>query len=193
MGICWDDNRIGMNYALTDLAKKKFTILFLDGNHENFNILDSYAEEEWRGGKIHRLSENVFHLVRGSVFNLEGKKFAVIGGGDSIDKAYRTPQISWWPQEQITQEDIEKMKMELAAVNYKVDYVLSHTCPHSVLDKYFRLLCDGTDKLHTKSEFMLDELLDLNFSFSHWLFGHFHKNIMLDDKFVCFYDRIREV
>ena len=42
------------------------------------------------------------------------------------------------------------MKEQLVIANYKVDYVLSHTCPHAILDDYFRLLCDGPDKMHTK-------------------------------------------
>ena len=36
---------------------------------------------------------------------------------------------------------------------------------------------------------MLDELLNLNFSFKHWYFGHFHKNIQLDDKFTSYMKR----
>lgn len=96
MGICWDNDHAGLNNALKDLGKKKFTILFLDGNHENFNVLNSFKVEDWNGGKVHKLSENVIHLMRGSIFNLQGKTFATIGGGDSIDKVYRQDQVSWW-------------------------------------------------------------------------------------------------
>ncbi len=36
-----------------------FTILFVDGNHENFTLLNSYPIEEWHGGKVHKLNEPI--------------------------------------------------------------------------------------------------------------------------------------
>lgn len=38
------------------LEEKPYTTLFVDGNHENFDRLYSYPEEEWHGGLVHRLS-----------------------------------------------------------------------------------------------------------------------------------------
>ena len=37
--------------ALKKLEKKKYEILFVDGIHENFDLLESYPEEEYAGGK----------------------------------------------------------------------------------------------------------------------------------------------
>ena len=52
---------------------KYFTTLFIDGNHENHIALNSYPIEEWNGGKIHRLSDSVIHLMRGQVYTINGK------------------------------------------------------------------------------------------------------------------------
>lgn len=43
-----------------------FTVLFVDGNHENFDELEKYEVTEWHGGKVHRLSDNLIHLMRGT-------------------------------------------------------------------------------------------------------------------------------
>ena len=50
-------------YLAEDLKRYEdlpFTVLFVDGNHENFDLLYSYPVEVWKGGKIHRVSLHVF-------------------------------------------------------------------------------------------------------------------------------------
>jgi len=37
--------------------------------------------------------------MRGEVFQIEGKTFAVMGGADLIDKAMRREGKSWWKDE----------------------------------------------------------------------------------------------
>ena len=79
------------------LAEQEYTVLFCDGNHENFERLNGYAVSDWNGGRVHFIRDNVIHLMRGEIYTLEGKKLFVFGGGRSIDKAYRVPGRSWWP------------------------------------------------------------------------------------------------
>lgn len=68
-------------------------VLFIDGNHENFDMLNEYPVEYWNGGKIHKISEHTYHLLRGQVFDICGKKFLTIGGADSSDREYREEHI----------------------------------------------------------------------------------------------------
>ena len=49
--------------ALKKLEKKKYEILFVDGIHENFDLLESYPEEEYAGGRVHRIGTNLRHLM----------------------------------------------------------------------------------------------------------------------------------
>ena len=84
---------------LDELAEKPYQILFIDGNHENFNALNSYPVEEWNGGKVHRIRKNILHLMRGQVFTIEGKTFFTMGGAYSIDKHLRKEGYSWWSDE----------------------------------------------------------------------------------------------
>ena len=76
-----------------------FTVLFVDGNHENFDLLNGYPVELWKGGKVHRVRPDVIHLMRGQVFELEGKTFFTFGGATSVDRARRVEGETWWRQE----------------------------------------------------------------------------------------------
>lgn len=55
--ICGDfggvwDNSPADNYWCKWLNNKNFTTLFVDGNHENFDLLNAYKIITWNGGKI---------------------------------------------------------------------------------------------------------------------------------------------
>ncbi len=82
----WYDNP-EERYWLDWLSKKAFTILFVDGNHENFDRLNSieFPVVSFCGGKAHKIRENIYHLMRGYIFNLCGKKIFSFGGASSHD------------------------------------------------------------------------------------------------------------
>ena len=46
------------------------TTLFVDGNHENFEQLNSYGVDTWNGGKVHFIESNIIHLMRGRSLKL---------------------------------------------------------------------------------------------------------------------------
>lgn len=70
-GGLWDGSQKDQ-YWLDWLNKKPFTTLFVDGNHENFDLLNTLPEKEWNGGRVHVVREHVLHLMRGQVFNFGG-------------------------------------------------------------------------------------------------------------------------
>ncbi|MBO7535566.1 MAG: metallophosphoesterase [Bacilli bacterium] len=71
--------------TLNKLENLPCSILFIDGNHENFARLNAFPVEEWNGGKVHKIRPHVIHLMRGQVFNLQGRTFATFGGAPSHD------------------------------------------------------------------------------------------------------------
>ena len=75
------------------MGRQKYKILFIDGCHENFDKLYSYPEDQWCGGKIHYINDNVFHLCRGQVFEIEGQTVFTMGGGFSSE-SIRCSRIS---------------------------------------------------------------------------------------------------
>ena len=42
------------------LGSRKYTVCFLDGTHENYNLLSKYRETVWKGGRVHRICGNLF-------------------------------------------------------------------------------------------------------------------------------------
>lgn len=67
----------------------------IDGNHENFDMLEDYPDDFWNGGRVHFISDNIFHLARGQVFEIDGLTFFTFDGGNSIDKGSRQIGLSW--------------------------------------------------------------------------------------------------
>lgn len=51
-------------HQLDWLEGRPFTTLFVDGNHENFDLLNAYPEREWHGGRVHEIRENYYENVK---------------------------------------------------------------------------------------------------------------------------------
>ena len=56
-----------------------------------------------------------------------------MGGATSVDKEYRIPYSSWWPQELPDERNFEEARAKLDSVGWKVDYVITHTCSTRML------------------------------------------------------------
>jgi len=172
-------------YTIDYYNKKNFTTLFIDGNHENHNALDSYPVTEWHGGKVHQLADSVYHLMRGQVFDIDGLKFFTMGGATSIDKYNRKENISWWAREMPSQEELQEGIDNLEKVDFKVDYVLTHCCGTSLISQL--IYSYDSDTLTS----FFDHLeFDFGLQFKHWYFGHYHRDKKLDDKHTCLYNSI---
>ncbi len=111
------------------LAEQPYTILVVDGNHEDFNKLMSYPVASWNGGKVHLIRRNLVHLMRGEVYDIEGKFVFTFGGGYSIDKDRRTEGVSWWPQEMPSKAEYRNAEINLKRHDCSVDYIITHTGP----------------------------------------------------------------
>ncbi len=81
-------------------------------------------------------------------------------------------------------EEFENAETNLDKVNYKVDYVLSHCAPQSVIE-YMYMGATESDKLTVWFE-NLQQRLD----FKKWFFGHYHEDKKILDKYILLYDHI---
>ena len=160
---------------LKQLAKLKATFLFVDGNHENFDLLEKFEEREWHSGKVHVIQDNVLHLMRGEVFTLGDITFLAFGGAKSSDRYWRQTGISWWEQETATDQDYQNAVKNLARVHNKVDFVFSHTAPGHFLMPYMEELgfnpLAGLDPTVTILSRIYQQI-----QWKWWYFGHFHIN-----------------
>lgn len=163
-------------YWLDWLNNKNFTTLYLDGNHENFNALNKYPEVEYKGAMCHQLRDSVYHIKRGEVITLDNINFLCMGGAVSIDRAYRTENISWWKEEVPSYQEWEKAFSNVS----KADVILSHDGPYSLLNRFLGVKKDSVNQ-------MLDRLLESDMGANKWFFGHHHINKGWEYKGIDFY------
>lgn len=162
------------------------TTLFVDGNHENFEQLNSYGVDIWNGGNVHFVESKIIHLMRGQVFDIDGTRFFTFGGAHSIDKHLRAEGISWFPEEIPTREEYEEGWKSLEKVDYHVDYVLSHTGPSDVVAAMgYDEMSDDEVELRQYLQQVADKT-----EFTAWYFGHFHEDMEVDDTYFCLYDEL---
>lgn len=182
-GFVWDTPY--HRYFLAKLTAEPFTIAFVDGNHEDFDLLYTYPVVEWDGGKAHKVADNIYHLMRGQRFVIENKRFFTMGGAYSVDKAMRVEGKSWWKQELPNNEEYKIAESTLTSCGYKVDYVLTHTVPQSVIH-YLGLVPDQHDaELTGYFEWLYSEL-----TFEKWFAGHFHVNQLVRDNVQVLLDEV---
>ncbi len=206
----WEDSARD-KYNFDWLESKPFTTLFVDGNHENFDILNNYPVEQWHGGDVHFIRPSVIHLMRGNLYEIDGKKIFAMGGAQSHDIQdgildrkdpdfrakkkkldrngkiyYRIKGESWWEDELPNDAEYEKALKTLEKCNYSVDYIITHCAPKYLVEE--RL---GRKDENRLTEFL--EELEEKCEFDYWFFGHYHANGFLTDKFCLLYDQIIEI
>lgn len=197
------------------LSKKPFTLVFVDGNHENHYRLFSgeFPEVDFHGGKAHKIRENVYHLERGYVFELDRKKFFAFGGASSHDiddgildekdfqtydefkevfrhmqkqrKMFRVNHISWWKEELPSDEEMDRGLESLERANWKVDFVILH-CPPQTVNAIISNGAYKSDRL----TLYFNGLIDRGLRFDRWIFGHLHDDKVIMSKFILLYEQI---
>lgn len=205
-GCVWNGDKSD-DPQLDRLEGLPFTVLFVDGNHENFDALKEYPVEQWHGGMVHKIRPHVIHLMRGQAFKLQGCTFFTMGGAQSHDIAdgildmdsldfyerydslrcnrgqFRINHISWWQDELPSDGEYAEARQMLERLDWKVDYIITHCAPTAIQQKInadFKRdkLTDFLEEVRTRSQF------------HYWLFGHYHDNRIIDEKYVLLYEQM---
>lgn len=174
-------------YWLDWFNDRPFTTLFLDGNHENFEALKKYPIKEWKGGKIQEIRPSVYHLMRGQIYDINGKRIFTFGGAKSQDKETRTEHINWWKEEMPNYMEYEEAEKNLEKVSNTVDFVLTHCAPTSVVKKIDSSY--SKDQLTEYFEMILNKK-DIK---EKWYCGHYHLDEDITDKVTCLYKDIVKI
>lgn len=107
-------------------------LTFLPGNHEHHPTLTRLAHMSLLGERVNddghpELAKRVFYTGRVSVWHWAGVRCAALGGATSLDKDIRTPGVDWFPEEQLSQADLER-----AWRFGRADVLFSHDGPPNV-------------------------------------------------------------
>lgn len=204
----WDDSA-EQKYWMDWLEARPFSILWVDGNHENFDLLNAMPVEEWHGGNVHFIRPSVIHLMRGQMFNIGGKRFFTFGGARSHDieggilelddpqlktkmkrlrgreLQFRINHLSWWKEEMPTDAEKELGLKTMDDAGWETDYIITHCCSTRLQNRKGGCSADPlTDYFST---------IQTLCSYKHWFFGHYHVSENWGPKETCLYHDIIEL
>lgn len=190
-GYVWDEDYIYRAETLQQLFPG--IIAFIDGNHENFEILNGLEITEWNGGKVHRIGERVLHLMRGQMYSIYGKNYFTFGGARSVDKDRRVKGESWWDGEEPDEAEIAEAGSKLMTNIDKIDYVITHEAPLFARKQIPRdKPIDDDYHLPEIMEMWYDSIKDGK-RFERWYFGHMHVDQVITDKLRALHMDIRTI
>ena len=210
-GLCWEYGGT-FNYGCKFFEGKPYTVLWIQGNHENYDMIKEFALEEWNGGKVrHIVRDKVILLERGQVFCIQGKTFFTFGGASSHDVEggilersdpdfrlkvkrarkrglnYRIVGESWWLEELPSEEEMLEGIENIDKADQEVDYIITHCCSTRIQN-----VLDSGSGGQYEPDVLTDYLdqIEEKVSFKHWFFGHYHADRKIDRKHTLLYQTI---
>ncbi len=182
-GFLWDGSQKEKD-VIDYLGSRKYTVAFLDGTHENFDLINRSRVTYWKGGCVHRIKGNLLHLMRGQMFTIDDKRFFVMGGGESPDKDMHIDQGKWWKEELPSPREMSEAINVMEEYNGEMDYILTHEPPSSV--KSAMLLRNGSlDRVNRLNGFF--DSIDRECTYKHWYFGSMHEDRRVTPKHTSVY------
>lgn len=203
----WDESA-EQRYWRKWLESKPFTTLWIDGNHENYDLLSQQRVSQWHGGNVQKISPSVIHLMRGQIYEIEGRKVFTFGGARSHDISggilepddpeyqvkkkrldrqksdYRVNHLSWWKEEMPNEAEFEEGRRNLEKNYWEVDYIITHCCASSTQ----ALFSQGVFKPDSLTDYL--EEIKKRCRFQKWFFGHYHDNQMIGLEEIMIYEQI---
>lgn len=137
--------------------------LFIDGNHEAFPALDPDAAEPVA------VSSWLTYMPRGSAATLNGLRVGFLGGASSIDKAWRVEGRSWWPEENLSTDQVDRVG--------PADILVTHETGTAQFDRLLARNPHSRDKLYDppgeRNRVLIDKALHAAGPRAH-VHGHHH-------------------
>ncbi len=152
-------------------------VLCLQGNHElRPEHIESYREINWNGGVVYQEERypNLLFAKDGECYTIDGKQILVCGGAYTVFKEYRIKKgLPWYADEQPSEEIKRQVEARLDMMDWKVDVMLTHTCPSKVVptEKYIPGVDQST--VDKSTEEWLDRIED-RLQYDAWYCGHWH-------------------
>lgn len=182
-GFVWNGSKEEMS-NLKWLSKRKYQILFVEGAHENFEMLEKYPKVDFCGGKARKISENIYQLVRGEIFEIEGKKIFAFGGGDDealdVMDFRECENFVRLPDEHECEHAMENIRNNECEVDFIVTYDASFK-----MRGFLEMESNCFNNLHA----FLNEV-SVCCKFKKWFFGCFHLDRRIPPFYYAVYENI---
>lgn len=181
-GFLWDNSEEEQK-NLKYLSKRRYNILFVDGTHENFDMLDTYPIVDYMGGKARMIAENIYYLMRGQIYEIDGKSIFSFGGGESPEKELRMQMGKWWKREMPSLDEMKAAFENLKKHDLKVNYVITHEPSANIKN-----MIDHKSDINSVAAFF--DGLEKNISFDKWFFGSQHIDRKITSKHYAVFNSI---
>lgn len=182
-GFVWDGSK-REEAILKSIGKKRFYTLFIEGCHENYDLLAKYPEEDFCGGRVNVISGNLMHIKRGSILDLQGMRFFAFGGGQTKDIDIRRDSNTWYEAELPTTEEVRDAVLNLKNADGKLDYIITHEPPAS-MKEFLGFEVRQISHMHTFFDAVKNDC-----TFKMWFFGKAHINKVIPPKYRCLFDDV---
>ena len=154
---------------------------FIPGNHEGYPRLMQRKLDGWKFPV-----ENDYGIL-----SLGGAEIMYVRGGYSVDRMYRRPGVDWFPEEELSTNELRTMIETLSP--QKVKIAASHECPAFAAEELFvenpALIVKFGPYRPSRTAQALEELFEkLEPKPKLWIFGHHHvpfDQVIRGTRFVC--------
>ena len=187
-GFLWDNTKPEKK-ALNALSRRRYNICFVDGTHENFEILQSYPVVSWNGGQAHKIRDNIYHLMRGQIFTIEGKTIFTMGGGEDPEMEPDENEDASVHKEIPTSQELMNGVAALEQRQYKVNFIVTHEPPARTRDL---LLLSANKSLRVTALGAYFDALAKQAQYGKWFFGSMHVDRFVSDKQIALFRNIVE-
>lgn len=152
-------------------AKNGVKVVFIPGNHENWDYLDSVSANE-----ITSIAPHLFYAPRGTLAMIGSRKVLFFGGAYSIDRNFGEEGKHWFAQEVIDIKQACDCAENIAHTENTVDIMFTHDAPNSI-DLPQECFLPGIDYFASMQAHAHREALDIITSAAQpklLLHGHYH-------------------
>jgi hypothetical protein len=151
---------MGIGFKGVGFGKQRETFKWFRGNHDNPAKCRAYHNYLGDYGTLEVEGRNIFYLA----------------GAYSIDAQWRTPGETWWEDEELSWEELDKAYALYAET--KPDLVISHECPSEIGRRLLAGLLNDyqmakTDCCTSRTSRALQRMFDVHQP-KDWVFGHYH-------------------
>lgn len=110
--------------VIGELFLLNIPLLFVEGNHDDPSAFSGPLAPNG----LREIGQNLWHIPRGFRWTWGGMRFLGCGGAHSVDRQWRVPGLSWWPEETITEADVRR-----CVDGGPTDWLIAHDCPTGVV------------------------------------------------------------
>jgi hypothetical protein len=186
-GFIWNGGK-AEEKQLKKIGKQRYDTLFVEGCHDNYTLLEQYPVVTYKGGMARKISGNLYQLLRGEIYQIDGRNVFAFGGGDSGEAGLDYDETArWWPQEQPTVEEQNHALHNLQKFRGKIDVVVTHDAPGAI-KRFIQMDDNRIAPIHD----LLDTVAGLTKN-AHWYFGRYHLDKIIPPRYTALYRELAVV